>query len=133
MSTWCLPRWLAQVFPSNYIKTPLGWEDVLQPVSSCSEPPKSIVESAPKLKAKNLNAHAEAKFVFVDIIDNAATSYDPPAMPWDVLEAAQLFNSRPQTWWVYTCILYRLWRGKRAAYKKHYCGSCSCWQQHMCQ
>jgi hypothetical protein len=85
------------VYPSNYIKTPTGWEEVLQPVTSCSEPSESS-ESLPKLDPHNPNQHADAAAIVVDIIDNGATSYDPPAMPWDVLEAVQLFNSQPQIW-----------------------------------
>jgi hypothetical protein len=94
-----------QVYPSNYIKTPTGWEDVLQPVSSCSEPDESTVNSAPTLSPNSPDAPADAAVVRVDIIDDGASSYDPPAMPWDVLEAVQLFNSRPQIWYVYMCAM----------------------------
>lgn len=31
-------------------------------------------------------------------VSGSATTFDPPAMPPDVLKAVQLFNSRPDVW-----------------------------------
>lgn len=36
----------------------------------------------------------------MQIIDTHQTVYDPPAMPFDVQEAVQLFHARPEIWWV---------------------------------
>ncbi|KAF6255596.1 hypothetical protein COO60DRAFT_1627492 [Scenedesmus sp. NREL 46B-D3] len=96
---------MTDVYPSNYIQSPSGWEDVLQPVTSCSLPDTS---SVPKLDAHDPNKHEDAEVVTLDVIDTGASRYDPPAMPWDVLEAVQLFNSRPQIWWVGVLTSYLL-------------------------
>jgi hypothetical protein len=42
--------------------------------------------------------HDEAPVVQLDIIDSVQTSLDPPAMPPDVLQVAQLFSTRPDIW-----------------------------------
>lgn len=42
--------------------------------------------------------HDKAPVVQLNVIDSAQTSVDPPAMPPDVLQVAQLFNTRPEIW-----------------------------------
>lgn len=71
----------------------------MQPVTSCGEANEVDAQSLPKLNVKEPTEHSDADAIVVDVIDNGASSYDPPAMPWDVLEAVQLFNSRPHIWY----------------------------------
>uniref|UniRef100_A0A383W6Q5 GT23 domain-containing protein n=1 Tax=Tetradesmus obliquus TaxID=3088 RepID=A0A383W6Q5_TETOB len=109
---------LYNVYPSNYIKAPTGWEEVLQPVTSCGEANEADAQSLPKLNVKEPKEHSDADAIVVDVIDNGASSYDPPAMPWDVLEAVQLFKSRPQIWWVGVLTSYLL-RPSSASLARH--------------
>lgn len=88
-----------QVYPSSYIKTPGGWDSVLQPVSLCGLDTlhTSNLSALPRLNAGRSTDNAALE-VFMPIIDNGVSQWDPPALPNDVLEAASLFNSRPEIW-----------------------------------
>ncbi|WIA16933.1 hypothetical protein OEZ85_013856 [Tetradesmus obliquus] len=88
---------VVDVYPSNYIRTPTGWDDTLQPISSCSSSdinPTSLLS----FNDQNPEQHADAEMLMVNIIDGGASEFDPPAMPPDVHDAVQLLTARPEIW-----------------------------------
>lgn len=90
-------RFLLQVYPTNYIKTPTGWEDILQPISSCSSA-KVDSGSLPSFNYRSPEQQADAEVLMVNIIDSGTSEFDPPAMPPDVHDVVQLFTTRPEIW-----------------------------------
>lgn len=119
----CPARTPLQTFPSNYVSHKGGWEEVIEPVSSCDQDSldPSTQQTAVSI-AENGSAGADpnAAEVFCHIIDAGASTYDPPAMPPDVAELAGLFHARPEIWWV-TCRLHDLNR-----YVTHHCFPSPC-------
>jgi hypothetical protein len=67
----------------------------MQPMSSCSVD-DSTRSQWPAIREGTW--HDEAPVVKLDIIDGAQTSLDPPSMPHDVLQVAQLLSTRPENW-----------------------------------
>ncbi|WIA43735.1 hypothetical protein OEZ86_010161 [Tetradesmus obliquus] len=90
---------VVKVYPTNYIKTPTGWEDILQPISSCSSA-KVDPGSLPSFNYRSPEQQADAEMLMVNIIDSGTSEFDPPAMPPDVHNVVQLFTTRPEIWWV---------------------------------
>jgi hypothetical protein len=68
----------------------------MAPASSCGA--QHVTGNGPAVTAAQL--HDSVREVTMDIVDHGTTSFEPPAMPPDVLLLAGLFNSRPEVWWV---------------------------------
>jgi hypothetical protein len=66
----------------------------MQPITSCDQ---RIVQpyKLPIFNHRNPDQNAGAEVLMVTIIECGASEYDPPAMPPDVHDTAQLFSSRP--------------------------------------
>ncbi|KAF6264821.1 hypothetical protein COO60DRAFT_22761 [Scenedesmus sp. NREL 46B-D3] len=108
---------LVHVHPTNYFKTATAWTDSLQPISGCGESTVGA-GSLPLFNRADPSENAAAEELFVDIIDFGASPWDPPAMPQDVHEVAQLFTSRPEIWWVGALTSY-LMRPSGASGQRH--------------
>jgi hypothetical protein len=88
---------LQQVYPTNYIKTATGWDDNIQPISSCDQNTVNA-NNLPTFTHLDPGANSDANALMVNIIDGGTSEYDPPAMPPDVHDIAQLFTSRAEIW-----------------------------------
>ncbi|WIA15574.1 hypothetical protein OEZ85_002201 [Tetradesmus obliquus] len=108
---------VVKVYPTNYIKTPTGWEDILQPISSCSSA-KVDPGSLPSFNYHSPEQQADAEMLMVNIIDSGTSEFDPPAMPPDVHNVVQLFTTRPEIWWVGMLASYLL-RPSAASLQRH--------------
>uniref|UniRef100_A0A383VNV2 GT23 domain-containing protein n=1 Tax=Tetradesmus obliquus TaxID=3088 RepID=A0A383VNV2_TETOB len=108
---------VVKVYPTNYIKTPTGWEDTLQPISSCSYAEVNS-SSLPSFNHQNPQQHADAEMLMANIIDSGTSGFDPPAMPPDVHDVVQLFTTRPEIWWVGMLASYLL-RPSAASLQRH--------------